>query len=56
MLMFICLYSLVFSFVLACHVIALLNKNKRSTSEYMDCETHYRKCCAIFRKVEEDGK
>lgn len=56
MLMFICLYSLVFSFVLACHVIALLNKNKRATSDYMDCETHYRKCGAIFGKVEEDGK
>ena len=54
MIAFICLYSLVFSFVLSCYVITLLNKNKRATSENMDCETHSVKCGAIFGKVEQD--
>ena len=56
MVAFICLYSLVFSFVLACHVITLLNKNKRAISDNMDCEPRSVRCGAIFGKVEQDGK
>mgnify|MGYP007127201560 FL=1 len=56
MVAFICLYSLIFSFVLSCYVIALLNKNKRTTSVNMDCEPRSVRCGAIFGKVEQDGK
>ena len=56
MIAFICLYSLVFSFVLSCHVITLLSKNKRATSDNMDCEPHSVRCGAIFGKVEQNEK
>ena len=56
MVAFICLYSLIFSFVLSCHVIALLNKNKRATSENTVFEPRSVKCGAIFGKEEQDEK
>ena len=54
MIAFICLYSLIFSFVLSFYVITLLNKNKRDTSENMDCEPRSVRCGAVFGKVEQD--
>ena len=56
MIAIICLYSLVLSFVLSCYVITLISKNKRATSENMDCEPRSVRCGAIFGKVEQDEK
>ena len=56
MIAFICLYTLIFGFVLSCHVIALLNKNKRATSGNIDCEPRSVRCGAIFGKVEQNEK